>query len=180
MNAIRRWTRDGPEGKQTGCIEVQIAVITERLRGYVLHMRENPKDFIVRNRMVSLVARRRNLLDGLAWRDLPSYIKVRDELKIRHTYRIEALVGRLGSYKYTEGDRPKAPGRKTVMRMRKSQKLLSQRLARKLRQGRPGHEIFFTRKAMQKRRFTSRAIEDTFNMIKGKETTRFIDPLNLP
>lgn len=54
------------------------------------------RDYRTRLKLVSLVCRRRRMLDKLAATNLDSYMKIRDELKIRHIYRIEALK-RLGS-----------------------------------------------------------------------------------
>ena len=39
-NAIKTWTSDGPDGKNRGCLEVQIAIATEKIRNMILHMRE--------------------------------------------------------------------------------------------------------------------------------------------
>jgi len=180
QNAIRRWTSDGPDGRNSGCAEVQIALLTERIRNMVIHMRDMPKDFHCRLKLQILVGRRRKMMDKLAWRNLPAYLKVRDELKIRHTYRMEALIGRLGSYVYTFRNKPRAPGKKTAMRMKKQAKLLSGRLARKLRQGKSKNEIRMLKFQMRKRRFTPRSHEETASLLAGNEVKKFVDPLNQP
>merc|ERR1712190_658015 len=51
---------DGPSGPGTnkGCIEVQIALLTERVRNMILHIRDFKHDYKCRMKLVSLVARR--------------------------------------------------------------------------------------------------------------------------
>ena len=104
-NAIKTWTSDGPDGKNRGCLEVQIAIATEKIRNMILHMREFRKDYRCRLKLTSLVCARRRMLDKLASKNLNSYMKIREELKIRHVYRIEALKNRLGAYMYPIKDR---------------------------------------------------------------------------
>ena len=99
-NAIKTWTPDGPDGKNRGSLEVQIAIATEKIRNMILHMREFRRDYKCRMKLTSLVCARRRMLDKLAARNLDSYMKIREELKIRHVYRIEALKNRLGAYMY--------------------------------------------------------------------------------
>ena len=104
-NAIKTWTSDGPDGKNRGCLEVQIAIATEKIRNMILHMREFRKDYRCRLKLTSLVCARRRMLDKLPSKNLDSYMKIREELKIRHVYRIEALKNRLGAYMYPIKDR---------------------------------------------------------------------------
>lgn len=180
QNAVRNWTKDGPDGKNIGCIEVQIAVFTERIRSMVLHCREYTHDYKCRMKLVSLVSRRRRLLDKLAVKDLESYLKVREELKIRHVYRMEALIGRLPAYRYTIRDRKQAPGRRVAMRLKKTKKLLNRRLANQLRQGKDDMVLHKTRKQITSRKWISRAYDDVASLVNGKEPTEYIDPLNMP
>lgn len=91
-NAIKTWTSDGPDGKNRGCLEVQIAIATEKIRNMILHMREFRKDYRCRLKLTSLVCARRRMLDKLASRNLDSYMKIREELKIRHVYRISGFA----------------------------------------------------------------------------------------
>lgn len=179
-NAERVWTKDGPGGKNRGCIEVQIAILTERIRNMVIHVREFIHDYKCRLKLISLVSRRRRLLDKLSWKDLDSYIKVREALKIRHTYRLETLVGRLPAYKYAMRDRKQNPGKKVAMRLKKTKRLLNRRLAVQLRQGKRSLIIHKTRKKITSRKWLSRSYDDVENMISGKQTTEYVDPLNLP
>jgi len=180
-NAQRTWTKDGPDGKNKGCIEVQIAIATERIRAMVIHMRENTHDYKCRLKLVSLVARRRAMLDKLSWKDMDSYLKIREALKIRHVYRMEALIGRLPRYKYAIRDRKRAPGRKTAMRLKKTRRLLQRRLASQLRQGRPDRIIQKTKRQIRSRNWYSRAYDDVAAMAAGKDSAPpYVDPLNPP
>jgi len=181
-NAERLWAKDGPggAGSNKGCIEVQVALLTERIRAMVMHIRDFKHDFVCRVRLVSLVSRRRRLLDKLAWKDLESYLKIRDELKIRHVYRMEALIGRLPEYRYTIRDRKQAPGRKVANRLKKTKRLLQRRLAAQLRQGKPRAVIHKTEKKIKSRKWLARAYDEVENLIDGKTPTEYVDPLNLP
>lgn len=179
-NAVRTWTKDGPGGRNKGCIEVQIAVLTERIRSMVLHIREFRHDFKCRVKLVTFVSARRRLLDKLSWKDLESYLRVREELKIRHVYRMEALIGRLPAYKYATRDRKRAPGRRVTMRLKKTKKLLSGRLAAQLRQGKNRKEVHKTQKAIASRKWFARSYDDVENLVAGQSTTEYVDPLSMP
>jgi len=180
-NAERNWTKDGPDGRNKGCLEVQIALLTERIRAMVVHLRENKHDHKCRVKLVVLVARRRAYLDKLSWKNLDSYLKIREALKIRHVYRMEALIGRLGQYKYPTKDRKQAPGRKVAMRLKKKGRLLERRLASQLRQGRPKRIIHKTKRAIRSMNWLSRPYDDVEAMRKGKAAApQYINPLNLP
>ena len=54
----------------TGSPEVQIAVLTERIRELTDHMKENPKDFHSNRGLLKMVGRRRGLLDYLKRKDI--------------------------------------------------------------------------------------------------------------
>jgi len=181
-NAIKTWTKDGRNGPGTnwGCYEVQIAVATEKIRTMILHLREYPHDLRCKYRLISLVARRRWLLDKLSWTDVDAYMNVRDSLKIRHVYRMESLIGRFAPYKYGQENRKRAPGRKVAMRLKKSQRLLNRRLANQLRQGKPKDIIMKTKRKINSRRWTSRAYDEAEGLINDKPVAHKLDPLDLP
>jgi len=179
-NAERKWTKDGPDGRNKGCLEVQIGILTERIRNSVLHVREFIHDYRCRVRLVSLVARRRRLMDKLALKDLDSYLKIREELKIRHVYKLEALIGRLPAYRFATRDRKQAPGRKVSMRLKKTKRLLNNRLASQLRQGKSRIVLHKTRKQITSRKWLTRAYDDVSSLVAGREPAQFIDPLKLP
>jgi ribosomal protein S15 len=181
-NAIKTWTKDGRGGPGTnwGCLEVQIAVATEKIRNMVLHIREFPHDLKCKNRLIELVSARRRMLDKLSWTDVDAYIHVRDSLKIRHVYRMEALIGRYAPYKYTQENRKRAPGRKVAMRLKKTKRLLNRRLANQLRQGKPKQMIFATKMKIKGRSWTARAYDEAKCILNDKPVPHILDPLDLP
>ncbi|CAE8599949.1 unnamed protein product [Polarella glacialis] len=178
--AQKTWTKDGPEGRNIGCLEVQVAVLTERIRSMVLHVREFKQDYKCRLKLISMVGRRQRYLDKLAWKDLDSYLKIRSELKIRHVYRMEALIGRLPGYKYAMENRKQAPGRRVIMRLKKTKKLLTNRLASQLKQGKSNDITHRTKKKLLGRRWMTSANDEMKNIVAGKGHTEYLDPLNLP
>lgn len=70
-------TKDG----DTGSPEVQVAIITERIKNLTDHLKEHKKDNHSRRGLLMLVSQRRSLLD---------YVKRNDQA------RYESLIGRLG------------------------------------------------------------------------------------
>ena len=65
----------------TGSPEVQVAILSERIRNLTDHMASHKKDFHSRRGLLVMVGQRRRLLD---------YLKGRDQ------GRYETLIGRLG------------------------------------------------------------------------------------
>jgi small subunit ribosomal protein S15 len=70
-------TKDG----DTGSPEVQVAVLTDRIRYLTEHMREHKHDFHSRRGLLKLVGKRRRLLKYLQKKDIERY---------------RTLIGRLG------------------------------------------------------------------------------------
>merc|ERR1711879_218560 len=115
------------------------------------------------------VAKRRRLLDALSWKRLDSYLDIREKLGIRHRYRMEALIGKLPEYKYTERDMPKSPGFKTLMRIKKYRRLFENRVAKAIKQGKPKREIQRLRSKVNQRRWATDVTSEIKFMVKGKE-----------
>jgi small subunit ribosomal protein S15 len=67
----------------TGSPEVQIALLTHRIRYLTDHFRTHRKDFHSRRGLLKLVGQRRRLLDYLRSRDIDRYRSVIAELGIR-------------------------------------------------------------------------------------------------
>jgi small subunit ribosomal protein S15 len=67
----------------TGSPEVQIAILTERITNLSKHMETNKKDFSSRRGLMTMVARRRKLLDYLAKTAAPRYQAIIAKLGIR-------------------------------------------------------------------------------------------------
>ena len=64
-----------------GALEVQVAVLSERISSLTEHLRDHPKDHASRRGLLKLVGQRRRLLDYLSGTDVERY---------------RALIGRLG------------------------------------------------------------------------------------
>ena len=67
----------------TGSPEVQVAVLTERIKELTVHLKENPKDHHSRRGMYKMIGRRRALLDYLKGKDIERYRTLIKELGIR-------------------------------------------------------------------------------------------------
>ncbi len=71
----------GKNAQDSGSAEVQVAILTERIRNLTEHLKEHPKDHHTRRGLLMLVGKRRRLL---------VYIKNRDILENRE------LIKKLG------------------------------------------------------------------------------------
>jgi small subunit ribosomal protein S15 len=67
----------------TGSPEVQVALMTERVRYLTEHLKLHPKDHHTRLGLLRLVGRRRRLLDYLARRDISRYRSLVEQLGLR-------------------------------------------------------------------------------------------------
>jgi len=65
----------------TGSPEIQVAILSERIRNLTEHLKEHKKDFHSRRGLLIMVGQRRRMLDYL---------------KAKNTSRYETLIGRLG------------------------------------------------------------------------------------
>ncbi len=68
----------------TGSPEVQIALLTERIKYLTEHLKVNKKDHSSRLGLLKLVGQRRRLLRYLHKRDFDRYIKIKEALGIRN------------------------------------------------------------------------------------------------
>ena len=67
----------------TGSAEVQVALITERIKGLNEHFSGHKKDHSSRRGLLKLVGRRRKLLDYLKKSDIERYRKILGSLGLR-------------------------------------------------------------------------------------------------
>lgn len=67
----------------TGSPEVQIAVLTERINNLTDHMKTHAKDFHSRRGLISMVNKRRRLLDYLKKKEESRYGAVIEKLGLR-------------------------------------------------------------------------------------------------
>ena len=77
---IGRFQRDH---KDTGSPEVQVSVLTTRIKNLTEHFKVHKKDHHSRRGLLGLVARRRKLLDYLRRKDYTKYLKTIQELELR-------------------------------------------------------------------------------------------------
>jgi small subunit ribosomal protein S15 len=68
----------------TGSPEVQIAILSERIRNLTDHLSTHKKDFHSRRGLLVMVGQRRSLLDYLKRSDQPRYGQVIERLGLRH------------------------------------------------------------------------------------------------
>lgn len=73
----------GSDDSDSGKTEVQIALMTTRLKELTEHFKTNPKDHHSRRGLLRIVGKRRRLLDYLRDRDIERYRKIIAELGIR-------------------------------------------------------------------------------------------------
>ena len=67
----------------TGSPEVQVAIMTQRIRELTAHLKNHPNDKHSRLGMYKLIGKRRRLLDYLAKKDIERYRALIAKLEIR-------------------------------------------------------------------------------------------------
>jgi small subunit ribosomal protein S15 len=77
ITAFRRDDRD------TGSPEVQIALLTEKIKYLTEHLRTHQKDHHSRRGLLKMVSRRRKMLDYLMARDAQRYQSIVERLELR-------------------------------------------------------------------------------------------------
>ena len=75
----------GKNAQDTGSVESQIALLTEKVLELTEHLKLNPKDFQGRRGLLMMVRKRKRLLSYLKKRNLDDYRKLIKELNIRET-----------------------------------------------------------------------------------------------
>lgn len=69
--------------KDTGSTEVQVAILTKRIKNLTAHFNMHKKDHHSRRGLLGLVSKRRKLLDYLKRKDYQKYLKTIQELGLR-------------------------------------------------------------------------------------------------
>ncbi len=80
QNLISKFQRDH---KDTGSPEVQISILTTRIKNLTEHFKVNKKDNHSRRGLLGLVSRRRKLLQYLKGENFLSYQKILKDLGLR-------------------------------------------------------------------------------------------------
>lgn len=73
----------GKNQKDTGSSEVQIALLSERIKYLTDHFKKHKKDFHSRRGLLKIVGKRRRLLDYVKSKDIEQYRKIIDKLGLR-------------------------------------------------------------------------------------------------
>ena len=73
----------GRKEGDTGSPEVQVAVLTERIKELNEHLKANPKDHHSRRGLLKMVGRRRSLLAYLKKKDINEYRALIEKLGLR-------------------------------------------------------------------------------------------------
>ena len=73
----------GKDEKDTGSVEVQIAMMSQKITELTEHMKENAKDFSTKRGLLMLVGRRKRFLSYLKEKNLEGYRKIVKKLGIR-------------------------------------------------------------------------------------------------
>lgn len=73
----------GISANDTGSVNVQIALLTERIKEISAHREKNPKDNSSKRGLLQAVAQRRNYLEYLKKHDLAQYKNILARLELR-------------------------------------------------------------------------------------------------
>ena len=73
----------GKNEKDSGSAAVQVALLTERIKGLTEHMKSHQKDFPARRGLLMLVGKRRRLLGYIKAQDIEEYRSLIKSLGIR-------------------------------------------------------------------------------------------------
>ena len=73
----------GNNEKDSGSAAVQVALLTERIKGLTEHMKSHQKDFHTRRGLLMLVGKRRRLLGYIKAQDIEEYRSLIKSLGIR-------------------------------------------------------------------------------------------------
>jgi len=76
-------TSFGGSAKNTGSIEGQIALLTERISQISGHLQQNKKDFSTHRGLMQLVGKRKSLLNYLQKHNLTGYRQLIEKLGLR-------------------------------------------------------------------------------------------------
>lgn len=74
----------GKNPQDSGSAEVQVAILSERIKNLTEHLKEHPKDHHTRRGLLMLVGKRRRLLVYIKNRDVLEYRELIKKLGIRN------------------------------------------------------------------------------------------------
>ena len=73
----------GKNGKDSGSPNVQAAILTERIKNLTDHLKTHSKDFSTRRGLLTLVGKRRRILDYIKNKNEENYLNVIEALGLR-------------------------------------------------------------------------------------------------
>ena len=73
----------GKNAKDSGSPNVQAAILTERIKNLTDHLKTHSKDFSTRRGLLTLVGKRRRVLDYIKNKNEDNYLKVIETLGLR-------------------------------------------------------------------------------------------------
>lgn len=73
----------GGTDKNTGSVEGQIAMLTERINHLTEHLKSNKKDFATKRSLLMMVGKRRRFLNYVMKKDITAYRVLIEKLNIR-------------------------------------------------------------------------------------------------
>ena len=77
------FTEFGGNASNTGSVEAQIAMLTERITSIAKHLQSNKKDFATNNGLMHMVGQRKRLLIYLQKHNLQGYRSLIEKLGLR-------------------------------------------------------------------------------------------------
>ncbi len=75
--------KNGANSADSGKVEVQIALLTQRINDLTEHFKTHPKDHHSKRGLLKMVGQRRRLLDYLRRREIQRYRNIIKELNLR-------------------------------------------------------------------------------------------------
>ena len=73
----------GKNGKDSGSPSVQAAILTERIKNLTEHLKTHGKDFSTRRGLLTLVGKRRRVLDYIKNKNEDNYLQIIEALGLR-------------------------------------------------------------------------------------------------
>ena len=83
MNKAELVAKYGKDANDSGSVEVQIAILTERITELTEHLKVHKKDNHSRRGLFKMVGKRRSLLNYLAKKDVNRYREIAQKLSLR-------------------------------------------------------------------------------------------------
>jgi small subunit ribosomal protein S15 len=83
QKAVELTQKFGGSEKNSGSVEVQVAILTERIKNLTPHFEKNKKDHSGMRGLMKMIGQRRSLLKYLSVKDQGRYNKLIKELELR-------------------------------------------------------------------------------------------------